>query len=55
MPADSRVHVMYQALLREGNDPATAARIAQAKTGLALRTGRPPMRKSVKLKKGRYG
>lgn len=33
---------MYQALLRQGKDEGTAARIAQAQTGLSLQTGMKP-------------
>lgn len=36
---------MYAALVREGFDKGSAARIAQKKTGLALATGRKPKRK----------
>lgn len=36
---------MYKALKREGKDSGTAARIAQAKTGQALATGKPPKHK----------
>lgn len=52
MPKGTPVDDMYRAilrdLLRKGVSPeeakAKAARIAQAKTGLALATGRPPKR-----------
>lgn len=52
MPAGTPVDRMYQALLREGNDPGKAARIAQAQTGLALATGKPPKGKSKKAGPG---
>ena len=42
MPKDTPVDAVYQALKREGKDKGTAARIAQAKTGLSLATGKPP-------------
>ncbi|MCK9598502.1 MAG: hypothetical protein M0R06_05635 [Sphaerochaeta sp.] len=40
MPKNSRVHKMYEALLRRGKSKASAARIAQSRTGQALATGR---------------
>lgn len=42
MPKGTKVDKVYQALKREGKSPASAARIAQSKTGLALATGKPP-------------
>lgn len=42
MPSGTPVDRMYQALLRDGKDKGTAARIAQSQTGLALATGKPP-------------
>jgi len=45
MPKNSKVHKVYEALLREGKSKESAARISQAKTGQALATGRPPKRK----------
>lgn len=45
MPTGTSVDRVYQALRREGADPGKAARIAQAQTGLALATGRPPKKK----------
>lgn len=41
MPTGTPVDRVYQALRREGADAGKAARIAQAKTGLALATGKP--------------
>ena len=42
MPRGSKVNEVYQALLKKGYDKGKAARIAQAETGQALATGRPP-------------
>jgi hypothetical protein len=42
MPEGTSVDRIYKALRRAGKDPATAAKIAQSKTGLALATGKPP-------------
>lgn len=42
MPKGSKVDDVYQALRRQGKDEGTAARIAQAQTGQALATGKPP-------------
>lgn len=42
MPKGSKVDKVYKALLREGKSKESATRIAQAKTGQALQTGRPP-------------
>ena len=42
MPKNSKVHKMYDALKKEGMPSNRAARIAQAKTGQALMTGKPP-------------
>jgi len=39
-PKGSRVHKVYTALRREGKSPASAARIAQSKTGQSLKTGK---------------
>ena len=50
MPRGTPVERMYQHLLSAGYTKESAAKIAQAKTGLALRTGRPP-----KKRKGEYG
>jgi hypothetical protein len=33
---------MYKGLLKEGRSKESAARIAQAQTGLSLQTGKPP-------------
>lgn len=45
MPKNSAVHKEYEALRRQGESKASAARIAQSDTGQALKTGRPPKRK----------
>lgn len=42
MPEGTKVERLYRKLRGEGKDAATAAKIAQAATGLALATGRPP-------------
>jgi hypothetical protein len=45
MPKGTKVHDMFSAMVREGMSKGKAARIAQAKTGLALQTGKPPKSK----------
>lgn len=40
MPKGTKVDKVYEALLRQGKDKGTAARIAQAKTGQSLKTGK---------------
>lgn len=47
MPKATSVDRVYQALLREGKDQGSAARIAQAQTGLALATGKKPKHEKV--------
>ena len=42
MPENSKVDRVYKALLRRGYSKGSAARIAQAQTGQALQTGKPP-------------
>ena len=42
MPEGTKVEEAYQALRREGKSEESAARIAQAQTGLSLATGKPP-------------
>lgn len=44
MPAGTPVDRMYKHLLSTGYTKKDAAKIAQAKTGLALVTGKPPKR-----------
>jgi len=46
MPKNSKVHKMYEALLREGKDQATAAKIAQSRTGQSLTTGKKIKKRS---------
>ena len=45
MPKGTKVEKVYTALVREGYDKGSAARISQSKTGLSLKTGRKPMRR----------
>lgn len=45
MPAGTKVETLYEALKKKGYSKASAAKIAQAKTGLALATGKPPQGK----------
>ena len=40
MPKGTKVHKMYEALKREGYSTASAAKIAQSKTGQSLQTGK---------------
>lgn len=42
MPKGTKVEKIYTALRREGMDKGKAARIAQAKSGQSLKTGKPP-------------
>lgn len=42
MPKHSHVEKVYKALRKEGMSAGKAARIAQAKTGQSLKTGRKP-------------
>lgn len=42
MPKGSKVHKMYDAMVKEGMSKGKAARIAQSKTGKSLKTGRKP-------------
>ena len=55
MPLDSPVHQMYAGLVREGMSEKEAAKIAQAKTGLALKTGQPIKGKRMKLRRNYHG
>ena len=48
MPTGSRVHKMKVALQRDGWDEGSAIRIAQSKTGMSYKTGRPPKHKTVR-------
>ena len=40
MPKGAKVHMMYDAMRKEGMSKGKAARIAQAKTGKSLMTGK---------------
>lgn len=42
MPEGTKVHRMYDAMVRRGYSKGKAARISQHQTGTALATGRPP-------------
>jgi hypothetical protein len=53
MPAGTKVHKMYEALKDKGMDKGKAARIAQAKTGLALATGKHPKGKKKKAEEAK--
>jgi hypothetical protein len=41
MPAGTKVEKVFKALKRNGMSPGQAARIAQARTGQSLKTGKP--------------
>lgn len=45
MPEGTEVDRLYKALLRHGHDEASAAKIAQSRTGKSLKTGKKPKRK----------
>jgi len=45
MPKGTKVHKMYDEMVREGMDKGKAARIAQSKTGKSLTTGKKPKKK----------
>ena len=47
MPAGTKVDRIFQALKRQGKSVSSAARIAQAVSGQALATGRPPRHKAL--------
>ncbi len=42
MPEGTKVHNLYEKLLKKGYSKGSAARIAQSKTGESLQTGKPP-------------
>jgi len=48
MPKGTKVEKVYRALRRKGASKGKAARIAQADTGLALATGKPPRKDSYR-------
>lgn len=51
MPKSSKVHKVYEGLRKQrGMSKARAAKIAQATTGQALATGKPPKRKGKRRK-----
>lgn len=41
MPKNTKVHQIYETLLRQGKSKETAAAIAQAVSGQSLKTGKP--------------
>lgn len=45
MPRGTKVDKIYRAILKETGDAAKSAKIAQAKTGKSLATGKKPKRK----------
>lgn len=47
MPKGTKVHKMYDAMVREGVSKGKAARIAQSKTGKSLMTGKKPKKSIV--------
>ena len=53
MPKGTKVEEMYSAMKRDGMDKGKAARIAQAKTGLSLATGKPPKAKKARKRKAK--
>ena len=55
MPLNSPAHQMYAGLVRDGMSEKEAAKIAQEKTGLALRTGQPIRGKHMKLRRKYHG
>lgn len=48
MPVGSKVHRVYKGLARAGYSKMRAAKIAQAQTGQALKTGKSPKKKGCK-------
>ena len=48
MPKGTKVHRLYDKLVKAGYSKESSARIAQAKTGLALKTGKKPKSKRKK-------
>ena len=49
-PEGTQVDKVYKALKRKGMSKGKAARIAQANTGLALATGKPPKKKKKRTR-----
>lgn len=54
MPIGTRVDRLYKELLAKGYDKKNAAKIAQAKTGLALLTGKPPKKRKGEFSGRKY-
>ena len=48
MPKNTKVGKMFDAMRAEGMPKAKAAKIAQAKTGKSLKTGKTPKRNAAK-------
>jgi len=46
MPKDSKVHHLYEILKAKGMTKQKAVKIAQAKTGQSLKTGKKPKKKA---------
>lgn len=55
MPLNSAVHQMYAGLVKDGMSQKEAAKIAQEKTGRALRTGQPIKGRHMKLRRKYHG
>ena len=47
MPKGTKVHKVYDAIMKESHDKAMAARIAQWQTGKSLATGKKPKKKKA--------
>lgn len=48
MPKGTKVEKVYEAVKAKTGDKGKAARIAQSKTGLSLKTGKPPKKDKSK-------
>jgi hypothetical protein len=48
MPRGTKVHSLYEKLLKAGHSKSSAARIAQHQTGQSLATGKAPKGKRTK-------
>ena len=53
MPEGTKVDRMYKAMREEGMPKSKAAKIAQAKSGQALATGKPPKHNGAKTRKSK--
>ena len=51
MPKGTKVDNLYQKLKGKGKSEASAAKIAQSATGLALATGKPPKKTNLDMSK----